>query len=99
MNSFLGAIILVFTAQLSTANTINCQTTYKVTSEVSGKIKHEIEHVNFNAESTGEACIKAEAEGFKAQLGDTVITKKLAKLDCSEKIGSVSKKLKIAACD
>ena len=99
MKSFLSAILFVFATQLSIASTINCQTTYKITSELSGKVKHETEHANFTAESAGEACIKAEAEGFKAHFGDTTISKKLAKLDCTEKIGDISKKLKIASCD
>jgi hypothetical protein len=99
MNWFLCLIVAVLTTQLSIASTINCQTTYKITSESFGKTKHETELAKFSAESAGEACIKAEAEVFKAQFGQTTVVKKLAKLDCTEKIGAVSKKLEIAACD
>lgn len=99
MKSFLTAILVIFTVQLSTANTINCQTTYQVTSSLAGKVKHETELNSLTAQSAGEACIKAEAESFKAQFGETIISKKLAKLECTEKIGAISKKLQIAACD
>lgn len=99
MKSILSLLLVIFATQTSTASNINCQTTYQITSSLAGKIKHETELNSLTAQSAGEACIKAEAESFKAQFGETTISKKLAKLECTEKIGALSKKLQIAACD
>jgi hypothetical protein len=99
MKSILFLLLVIFAAQTSTANNINCQTTYRITSSLAGKIKRETELNSLAAKSAGEACIKAEAESFKAQFRETTISKKLAKLECTEKIGAISKKLQIAACD